>query len=126
MRLYQDQRLVKRYMVALGKKSGKKEREGDMKTPEGVYFILSRNSQSKFYKSLWVSYPNAVDEAHAAKLGVSPGGAIMIHGLPNDGSMIGKYHRTTDWTEGCIAVTNEEMDEIWELVEDGTVLEILP
>ncbi len=126
MTLYQDQRVVKMYPVSLGKKYGKKEREGDNKTPEGIYYIVSRNAQSKFHKSLWLSYPNALDSQHAAKLGVSAGGNIMIHGVPETAEEMAKYQAYGNWTNGCIAVTNAQIDEIWNLVEDGTVVEILP
>ncbi|MCL4523558.1 MAG: L,D-transpeptidase family protein, partial [Acidobacteria bacterium] len=79
-----------------------------------------------FYKSIHITYPNAADRAQARKRRVSPGGSIMIHGLPNGWAKIGKMHLLRDWTDGCIAVTNEEMDEIWKLVRDGTPIEIKP
>jgi murein L,D-transpeptidase YafK len=126
MTLYQGQRVVKMYPVSLGKAYGKKEREGDNKTPEGIYYIVGRNPQSKFYKSLWISYPNEVDLQHAATLGVKAGGNIMIHGVPTTAEEMAKYQAYGNWTNGCIAVTNEQMDEVWNLVEDDTVVEILP
>ncbi len=119
--------MVRSYRVALGRNPvGPKTRQGDGKTPEGVYNISGRNAASAFHRALRVSYPNAADRAHAKKLGVAPGGDIMIHGLPNGQGNIGKAHRLTDWTEGCIAVTNAEIEEIWGLVRDGTRVEINP
>src|ERR1700687_1621600 len=99
--------VVKSYRVALGRNPvGPKTRQGDGKTPEGVYSISGRNAASAFHRALRISYPNSTDRAQARKLGVAPGGDIMIHGLPNGQGHIGKAHRLTDWTEGCIAVTN--------------------
>jgi tetratricopeptide (TPR) repeat protein len=118
---------IKTYHVALGTDPvGPKERAGDRKTPEGTYTIESRNRGSAYNLSLRISYPNAQDKVHAQKLGVSPGGDIMIHGLKNDLSWVGGIHAEMDWTEGCIAVTNEEIEEIARLVPDGTLVEIRP
>ena len=117
--------VLKTYKVALGRKSGVKPQEGDLRTPEGAYLIDSRNARSSCHRSLHISYPNAVDRARARKLGVSPGGDISIHGLPGYG-YIGPAHRQHDWTYGCIAVTDEEIEEIWKLVDNGTPIEILP
>jgi murein L,D-transpeptidase YafK len=118
---------VRTYKVALGGEPvGAKARQGDHKTPEGIYIMDHRNAHSSFYRSIHISYPSAQDRARAKKLGVSPGGDIYLHGLPNGWGAIGKAHRLKDWTDGCIAVTNEEMDEIWASVPDGTVIEIKP
>jgi murein L,D-transpeptidase YafK len=118
---------IRTYKVSLGPSPiGPKTRQGDHKTPEGVYVIDSRNAASHFYRALHVSYPNQADRARARKLGVSPGGEIMVHGLPNGYGSLGKAHLLHDWTDGCIAVTNEEMDEIWKLVPVGTRIEIRP
>lgn len=118
---------LKIYDISLGRQSvGKKTEEGDYKTPEGVYFIDRRNSSSRFYKSLHISYPNESDIKQARAKGLSPGRDIMVHGLPRVLSFLGRLHLYYDWTAGCIAVTNEEMDEIWEAVPDGTAIEILP
>ena len=103
---------------------GAKEQQGDHKTPEGHYILDRRNAKSKFYKSIHVSYPNEQDRRRAEKKGVLPGGDIMIHRLPNGQGYIGAAHRAIDWTDGCIAVTDSEMDEIWKLVPDGTPIEI--
>jgi murein L,D-transpeptidase YafK len=120
-------KVLKKYKVALGgEPTGPKERQGDHKTPEGVYVLDRRNERSHFYRSLHVSYPNGEDRARAQKAGVDPGGDIVVHGLPNGVGWIGSAHRMRNWTDGCIAVTNEEMDEIWRSVPDGTPIEIRP
>ena len=119
--------VIKTYKIALGGNPvGPKERQGDNKTPEGLYTIESRNRNSGYYLSLRISYPNEKDKKRARELGVSPGGDIMIHGIKNGLSWVGSVHSKFDWTKGCIAVTDEEMDEIDRLVPDGTVVEILP
>jgi len=120
--------ILKAYRVALGKHPvGRKNRQGDQKTPEGTYVIDSRIPDSKFHLALHISYPNDSDIKNAQSLGIDPGRDIMIHGLPNGlGKKIGKLHRLTDWTDGCIAVTNSEMEEIWQMVPDGTTVEIRP
>ncbi len=118
---------IKTYTVALGADPvGRKERQGDNKTPEGNYFIESRNRHSRYHLSLRLSYPNARDKKRAEELGVSPGGDIMIHGAKNDFPQIGASFNSIDWTEGCIAVTNPEIEEIARLVPDGTPVEIKP
>ena len=96
------------------------------RTPEGHYLIDSRNAASSYHKALHISYPNADDRERAARLGVAPGGAVMIHGLPNGKDWLGPTHRLYDWTLGCIAVTDSEIDEIWNLVPVGTPVEIRP
>ena len=120
-------KVLRTYKVALGGfRVGTKEQQGDHKTPEGQYTLDRRNAKSRFYKSIHVSYPNEQDKQKASQRGVSAGGDIMIHGLPNGFGWLGSTHRALDWTDGCVAVTNEEMDEIWELVPDGTPIEIRP
>ncbi len=117
----------KSYRVALGgEPRGPKMRQGDHRTPEGLYVLDSRNPNSHFYKAFHISYPNSKDIAVAQRLGVSPGGDIMLHGLPKEYAFVGKAHTLHDWTDGCIAVSNEEMDEIWRLVRVGTPIEIKP
>lgn len=120
-------KVIRTYKVALGRGGlAPKGREGDGRTPEGHYIIDSRNPDSHYHKALHISYPNADDRKRAAKLGVLPGGAIMIHGLPSGMGWIGSAHRLYDWTLGCIAVTDPEIDEIWSLVPMGTPVEIQP
>jgi murein L,D-transpeptidase YafK len=120
-------KVLKTYKVALGGDPvGAKTRQGDHKTPEGVYQLDRRNAQSQFYKSIHISYPDAKDTTRAKKLGVSPGGDVYVHGLPNGYKWLGAGHRLKDWTDGCVAVTDEEIDEIWRVVPDGTVIEIRP
>jgi murein L,D-transpeptidase YafK len=120
--LLSGEAVVRQYRVALGREPvGHKEREGDGRTPEGRYTIDRRNPQSRYHLALHVSYPNAADCERARRARVDPGGDIMIHGLKS-----GVAHPETDWTQGCIAVTDAEMDEIWALVRDGTAVEINP
>lgn len=124
--LLRDGEMLATYRIALGKSpKGRKIKVGDKKTPEGRY-TLSKNSNSRFHLSLRISYPNESDIENAKRLGVSPGGDIMIHGLPQELADFGKYHRYYDWTDGCIAVTNQEIEEIYQMVDDGTPIEILP
>lgn len=117
-------RLVVTYKIATGKQAGAKEYEGDQRTPEGVYTINDRNAQSGYHKNLGISYPNAEDKVRAARLGKPAGGDIKIHGLKNGRGFIGKLHRLTDWTNGCIALDNAEVDELYAHVPLGTVIEI--
>jgi murein L,D-transpeptidase YafK len=122
-----DGKKLKSYRVALGRKpAGPKEQEGDMKTPEGVYMVDSRNAQSDFHLALHISYPSDVDRARAAERGVPAGFDIMIHGIRNGLGWIGALHRSNDWTAGCIAVTDEEIEELWRVTPDGTPVEIRP
>ena len=118
---------LRSYKVALGGEPiGPKTRQGDHRTPEGLYVLDSRSPHSRFYKAYHISYPNAKDRAAAKKLGVSPGGDIMLHGLPKEYAWVGGEQSLHDWTDGCIAVSDEEMDEIWKLVPVGTAIEIKP
>ena len=119
--------VIKTYKIALGGNPvGPKERQGDNKTPEGTYTIDSRNPNSGYHLSLHISYPNERDERRARELGVSPGGNIMIHGVKNGFSWVGASQADVDWTDGCIAVTNQEIEEIYRFVPNGTVVEIRP
>jgi len=127
LELFAGDKVIRTYKVALGSGGlAPKDRQGDGRTPEGHYVIDSRNAHSAYHKALHVSYPNADDRKRAARLGVNPGGEIMIHGLPNGRGWIGSGHRAMDWTLGCIAVTDQEIDEIWNLVPVGTPVEIRP
>ncbi|CAG1020227.1 hypothetical protein DOJK_00190 [Patescibacteria group bacterium] len=119
--------VLKTYTVSLGfQPEGKKQQEGDGRTPEGVYNIDYKNPNSAYHLSLHVSYPDENDTNNAKQRGVSAGGNIMIHGMKNGFGQIGNLHRFKDWTAGCIAVTDKEMDEIWQAVDEGTVIEIKP
>ena len=125
--LMKDGEILKAYKVALGKSpQGRKIKAGDKRTPEGTYVLDSRNPDSRFHRAIHISYPNDSDVQVAQKLGVAPGGDIMIHGLAENFKKIGKQHRFSDWTDGCIAVTNQEIEEIWQLVPDGVPIEIKP
>jgi len=125
--LYRGNRLLKTYNVALGPNAeGPKRQQGDGRTPDGTYVIDARKRYSAFHRALHISYPNEVDRRRARRLGVAPGGDIMIHGLPNGMGAIGKAHLVRDWTQGCIAVTNEEIEEIWRIVPNGTRVEVKP
>jgi tetratricopeptide (TPR) repeat protein len=125
--LISKDKVLKTYKIALGgNPNGPKERQGDNKTPEGTYVIDSRNKDSRYHLSLHISYPNEKDKKRAKELGVSPGGDIMIHGIKNGFSWMGDLHAERDWTKGCIAVTDEEIEEIDKLVPNGTIVEIRP
>jgi murein L,D-transpeptidase YafK len=125
--LMEGKKTLKKYKVALGGQPvGAKDRQGDHKTPEGIYSVDAKNPNSQFYKALHLSYPNQADRANARKLGVSPGGDVEIHGLGAKWGWIGARHSLTDWTDGCIALTNEEIDEIYPLIKVGTLVEIRP
>ena len=118
---------LKSYRIALGGNPvGPKERQGDNRTPEGTYVIDSRNRNSRYHLALHISYPNERDRRRAEALGVAPGGDIMIHGLKNGFSQVGGSHAEVDWTKGCIAVTDEEIEEIAKLAPIGTTVEIRP
>jgi len=120
-------RPVRVYSVALGREPvGPKIQQGDDRTPEGSYVIDGRNYNSAYHFALHLSYPNATDRSRAEALGVDPGGDIMIHGLPNGLGWLGSVHRERDWTRGCIAVTDGEIEEISGLVSDGTPVQIRP
>jgi murein L,D-transpeptidase YafK len=127
MSLLNGGKTLKTYKVALGSVPvGPKRVEGDHKTPEGDYLIDAKNSHSRFHLSLHISYPSAADQQRARAMGARPGGAIMIHGLAAPFAYLGPLHRQTDWTDGCVAVTNAEIEEIWKLVPVGTKVEIRP
>jgi murein L,D-transpeptidase YafK len=122
---YSTSKKIKTYSIALGKQPiGKKQLEGDMKTPEGLYFINARSAVSQFHKNLNISYPNADDSKYAASLQKSAGGEIKIHGLPNGFNE--KKYTHSDWTLGCIAVTNSEIDELYKYVKKDCPILLLP
>jgi murein L,D-transpeptidase YafK len=125
--LYQAGFPVKTYGIALGKEpAGDKIHRGDGRTPEGLFYIDSRNPASKYHRSLHISYPDAAHMKRASSLGLAAGGDVMIHGLPRGYEKFGAQHREWDWTEGCVAVTNEEIEEIWSAIPDGTPIQIKP
>lgn len=118
---------VKTYRVSLGKQPrGAKEREGDKRTPEGLYWVDWRKVSDRFNLALHLSYPNARDAAKARAAGVEPGSMIMIHGTPASEEYPEWYFQSLDWTDGCIALKNADMQEVWSLVKDGTLIEIRP
>jgi len=115
------------YHIALGKKpEGPKQQEHDQKTPEGNYTLDFKKADSSYYRAIHVNYPSEADRSRAKKMGVSPGGAIMIHGQPNWWGWLSPIRQRFDWTAGCIAVSNGDIDEIWEAVTPGTPIEIRP
>jgi murein L,D-transpeptidase YafK len=125
--LFSDGQVLKRYKISLGREpEGAKVRSGDNRTPEGLYYIDYRIQDSDFHLALHISYPNEADTRRARQMGYSPGGSIMLHGLKNDDQEIAYYHGYFDWTKGCIAVNNTEIEEIWQLVPNGTSIEIRP
>ncbi len=127
MMVYANGVLLKTYTVSFGDNPvGHKQFEGDERTPEGIYSINAKNPNSVCYKNLGTSYPNQNDREQAKQLGKPTGGDIKIHGLPNGQGYIGKFQRWSNWTNGCIAVTNNEMDELYDTVRLGAKIEILP
>jgi murein L,D-transpeptidase YafK len=125
--IFANGKKLKSYRVALGRNPvGAKQEEGDMKTPEGIYKVDSRNPQSDYHLALHISYPSDEDTARATERGVNAGFDIMIHGIQNGGGWIGAFHRWHDWTAGCIALTDEEIDELWRVVPDQAPVEIRP
>jgi murein L,D-transpeptidase YafK len=126
--LQRGDKAIRTYPVALGAApKGAKQFEGDQRTPEGVYKIDFRNDRSNFHRALRISYPSEADRVRALDTGANPGGQIMIHGLKNGQGWMGARHLGSgDWTDGCIAVTNEQIEEIWSLVDLGTPVEIRP
>jgi len=127
LHLIRDGEPFRTFDIALGiRPVGDKQKEGDFKTPEGRYLLDIRNPNSEFFLSIHVSYPDGQDIREARSKGVDPGGAIMIHGQPNEPSRSEAYYRTQDWTNGCIAVSNSDMIDIWLMTGDNTPIEIRP
>lgn len=125
--LLKDMEILAEYEIALGGDPiGHKVREGDERTPEGLYIIDFKNPESDYCRALRISYPNRIDKARAARMGVAPGGDVMIHGIKKGWGWLGALHRRIDWTDGCIAVTNKEIKEIYKATDVGTPIEILP
>jgi murein L,D-transpeptidase YafK len=125
--LYGRGRLLGEYRIALGlSPTGTKEREHDFRTPEGRYFLARRNTRSEYFLAIQVSYPNKDDERRARRNGWAPGGSIMIHGLPNTPKHPPAYYATNDWTDGCIALSNSDMVEVWMRTSENIPIDILP
>ncbi|KPZ67817.1 L,D-transpeptidase catalytic domain [Shewanella sp. P1-14-1] len=127
MSIYHQGQKLKTYRIAMGDTpQGHKLKEGDQRTPQGRYTLDYKKSDSAFYKSIHISYPNEEDRLRASALGVSPGGMIMIHGQNPNSPLTPEQAQQFNWTNGCIAVTNKEMDELWLVIEEGTPIEIWP
>ncbi len=127
LHLIKDGEPFRTFRIALGiRPVGDKEHEGDFKTPEGNYHLDARNPNSEFFLSIHISYPDGRDHREARERGLDPGGAIMIHGQPNEPTRSETYYRTQDWTNGCIAVSNSDMIDIWLMTAENTPIEIRP
>jgi len=127
LHLLSDGEIFRTFKIALGiRPQGDKKKEGDFKTPEGKYRLDARNPNSDYFLSIHVSYPNAADRHEARQNGLEPGGSIMIHGQPNLPTRSETYYRTQDWTNGCIAVSNSDMIDIWLMTGENTPIEIRP
>ena len=125
--LYRGERLLGEFRISLGlNPHGQKEREHDFRTPEGHYSLARRNTRSDYFLSIQVSYPNKEDERRAHANHWAPGGAIMIHGLPNAPRHTPDYYASTDWTDGCIALSNSDMVEVWMRTQENIPIDILP
>ena len=127
LHLLKNGEVFRTFPIALGMRPrGDKQAEGDFRTPEGRYTLDLRNPDSEYFLSIRVSYPDASDRREAALAGVDPGGQIMIHGQPNIPTKSEAYYRTQDWTNGCIAVSNSDMIDIWLMTGENTPIEITP
>jgi murein L,D-transpeptidase YafK len=127
LELYQHGALLKSYSVSLGRHpEGPKRQQSDGRTPEGQYVLDYRKRDSSFYRAIHISYPAPADLAAARARGVEPGGLVMVHGMKNGLGWLGRLHSAFDWTDGCVAVTDREMDEIWRAVPDGTKIVLKP
>lgn len=127
LELYDGANLLRSYSVSLGREPvGAKQQRGDRRTPEGHYRIDYRKPDSSYHRALHILYPRPDQVAAARARGVSAGDLIMIHGLPNGAGLLGRLHLLSDWTVGCFALTNPEIEELWRVVPDGTPIEIRP
>ena len=125
--LYKGERMLRSMDIALGQvPTGDKEFEGDLRTPEGDYMLTKRNPASDYFLSIQISYPNEQDERAARMRGRKPGGQIMIHGQPNVPKYSDEYYRITDWTEGCVALSNSDMVDVWLMTRPNTPISIVP
>lgn len=120
-------KVVREFKVAFGgNPTGHKQQEGDQRTPEGRYLRDFKNADSGYYRAMRISYPNAADSECARKRGVNPGGAIMIHGQKNGFGWLGPLTQRHNWIDGCIALLNDDMEQVWKLIDIGTLIEIVP
>ncbi|MGO3029676.1 L,D-transpeptidase family protein [Pseudomonas helleri] len=127
LELISDGKVIRSYRISLGKQpKGPKLQEGDKRTPEGLYWVDWRKRSDKFNLAMHINYPNISDAAKARREGVNPGSMIMIHGTPDSEENPEELFHTLDWTDGCIAMKNYEMREVWSMVKDGTMVEIRP
>ncbi|CAM3108340.1 murein L,D-transpeptidase family protein [Shewanella loihica] len=127
MLLMRQGKVLRRYKIALGDRPvGHKLQEGDQRTPEGRYILDYKKADSAYYRAIHISYPNDEDKLRAAALGINPGGQIMIHGQNPNSSLTPDEAQRLNWTDGCIAIKNEEIDELWRAVDTGTPIEIWP
>jgi murein L,D-transpeptidase YafK len=127
LHLMKDGKPFRTFRIALGiQPVGDKRKEGDFRTPEGTYLLDTRNPHSEYFLSIHISYPDGGDAREARERGLDPGGAIMIHGQPNEPTRSEAYYRTQDWTNGCIAVSNSDMIDIWLMTANNTPIEIRP
>ena len=127
LKVYSSDKVIKTYRISIGKNPvGNKVSQGDKRTPEGSYISDDKNPGSGYHKNLGISYPNAADRSRARAGNLDPGGDIKIHGMQNGLGLIGKFHRLIDWTAGCIALTDAEVDELYDHVEIGTPIIIEP
>lgn len=127
LQLISQGKVQREFSIALGANpKGLKQKEGDKKTPEGLYRLDYKKSDSAFYKAIHISYPNAKDASTARELGILPGGQIMIHGQKNGLGWLAPISQRFDWTNGCVALSNADMDVVWTLVKTGTPIELLP
>ncbi len=127
LHLMHDGSIFRTFDIALGiQPRGDKQQEGDFRTPEGRYILDSRNPHSEYFLSIHISYPNQQDRREARQMGVNPGGAIMVHGQPNTPTRSEAYYRTQDWTNGCIALSNSDMIDMWLMTGENTPIEIRP
>lgn len=127
LELISDGKVIRSYRISLGKQpKGPKLQEGDKRTPEGLYWVDWRKRSDKFNLAMHINYPNISDAAKARREGVNPGSMIMIHGTPDSEDNPEELFHTLDWTDGCIAMKNYEMREVWNMVKDGTMVEIRP
>jgi len=127
MYLLAEGKSIKEYKVVFGANpKDHKQKEGDERTPEGKYVLDYKKEKSSFYKAIHISYPNENDKANAKYLGLNPGSSIMVHGQKNGFGWLSWLSQRFNWTDGCIAVTNKDMDEIWRLIDEGTAIEIQP